>query len=74
MALIYLGYRQLKNRKKKKGDDSEEVEEKTVLSEMNLEKQNRKKKTVITSVELYRPFSTFLMHQFIGIEKVVKLL
>lgn len=47
MALIYLGYRQLKNRKKKKGDDSEEVEEKTVLSEMNLEKQNRKKKTLV---------------------------
>lgn len=47
MALIYLGYRKLKGRnKKKKGDDSEEVEEKTVESEMEAEAMAGKKKTV----------------------------
>ena len=49
MALIYLGYRKLKGKNKKKGDDSEEVEEKTVESEMKEnEKKDQKKKSVIT--------------------------
>jgi len=47
MALIYLGYRKfVKGDKKKKGDDSEEPENKTVESEMEIEKSNAKKKTV----------------------------
>lgn len=47
MALIYLGYRKfVKGDKKKKGDDSEEPENKTVKSEMEIEKSNTKKKTV----------------------------
>ena len=47
MALIYLGYRKfVKGDKKKKGDDSEEPENKTVKSEMEIEKSNAKKKTV----------------------------
>jgi len=48
MALIYLGYRKfVKGDKKKKGDDSEEPENKTVESEMEIEKSNAKKKTLV---------------------------